>query len=78
MNFAGNWVELEEIILSKVTQIQRANIVCSLSLEALNYKSSGVSTYAGITAETRKVRSDQCWSLMVGEQYRGEIWVQVI
>lgn len=68
MNFAGNWVKLEEIILSQVTQIQRANIVCSLLSETLNSKSSGVSTYAGITAETRTVERDQCWSLRVGEQ----------
>jgi hypothetical protein len=31
LSFAGKWVELENIILSEVSQVQRAKVTCFLS-----------------------------------------------
>lgn len=42
MSFAGKWMELEKIVLTWVTLTQKKNVACSLSSEALKFKSSNV------------------------------------
>jgi hypothetical protein len=42
------------------------NVACSLPLESLNSKSSNVSAYHRVTAETRKVKWSHCWDRIVG------------
>ena len=56
MNFAGKWTELKRIILSEVTQMHKVKC-CKFSLIGNSQlQSSDVSTYPGVTSETRKLK----------------------
>lgn len=62
MNFSGKWVELEKIILIEVTQTQKDKChTFFFPHEAPISKSSAVSSYPGVTAETKKIKRDHCW-----------------
>lgn len=65
MNSTDKWMDLENIILNEVPRTQKRQSLQSLLLEAPSSKSSNVSIYPVVTAETKRVNQDHC-------QYKGE------
>lgn len=64
------WKELEEMVVSDITQIQKdkCHVTCYPLPEASSSKSSDGSVCPGVMAESREVKKDHCWGSRTTEK----------
>jgi hypothetical protein len=55
--FAGNWMEVENILLSKVSQAQKAKSQCSCSYEDYRPKTNAVILFDMVTHQVENAHS---------------------